>query len=459
MFFLITKIRLSLLAYFTKGHERSIKAKQNILNSFIIQGSSICISLLIVPLTLSYVSTSEYGIWLTLSSIVALFSFFDIGLTQGLRNRFAAAIAKNDVVLAKTYVSTTYALLGAIFISLWIVFIIINRWLNWASILNISDDKQSEVTILAIIVFTYFCIRFVLKIVTTILIADQRPAKSSFIDLLGQIISLLIIFILVKTTHGSLIRLGIALCASPLLVLIIANLVFFNGQYKIFRPQFSHIKFSYGKDLLGLGTIFFVIQVASIIQFQSANIIIARNFGTADVTSYNVVYRYFGVLNMFSAVFLSPFWSASTEAYFKKDILWIKNSIKKYNYLNFTILAFGLIMLLLSESIYRLWLGEGKVDIPFSLSFWAFLYFNVIIFGAKYVSFLNGINALRIQFISSLISPFIYIISALILIKYFHIGVYSLFIASIFANFNGYLLAPIQYFKIINNKGSTLWYK
>ncbi len=93
---------------FSKGHERSIKAKKNIIASFFIRGISIAISLILVPLTINYVNPSRYGIWLTLSSIIAWFSFFDIGLTQGLRNKFAEAKAKGNDELAQIYVSTTF---------------------------------------------------------------------------------------------------------------------------------------------------------------------------------------------------------------------------------------------------------------------------------------------------------------------------------------------------------------
>ena len=177
-----------------------------------------------------------------------------------------------------------------------------------------------------------------------------------------------------------------------------------------------------------------------IIQYQTANIIIARNFGTEDVTAYNIVYRYFGVLNMVFTIFVTPFWSASTEAYQKDDIQWIKNGIKKYNQLNILMIFVGIIMLISSSTVYRLWIGEGKVNIPFSLSLWGFLYFNVLIFSGKYVNFLNGISALRIQFVSSLVSPFVYIGTAILLIKVYNLGVYSLFIASIISNFNGLIL-------------------
>lgn len=456
----ISQAKGILNGYFTKGHERSIKAKRNILASILIKGCSIGISLLLVPLTINYVNSSRYGIWLTLSSIVAWLSFFDIGLSQGLRNRFAEAKAKNDDSIAQVYVSTTYALLGIIFFIIWILFLVFNNFLNWSKILNVADTMRSEVSLLAVIVFTYFCLSFVLKIITTILLADQKPAKSSLIDLLGQLFSLIFILILVRTTEGSLIKLGVALCVSPLLVLVGANFLLFKGIYKRYKPVFSQIRFEYVKDLFNLGLLFFIIQFAGIIQFQTANIIIARNFGTEDVTAYNIVFKYFGILNMIFVIFITPFWSASTEAYQKKDIQWIRNGIRKYNYLNIVMFIAGLVMLLFSDTVYRLWLGEGKVTIVFSLSLWGFLYFNVQMFAGKYVNFLNGISALRIQFISSIISPFLYVAIAILLIKYYHLGVYSLFAASILANFNGFILAPLQYYHIIIKKSkSAIWYK
>jgi O-antigen/teichoic acid export membrane protein len=443
--------------FLNKGHQRSVKAKKNIVASFFIRGLSIGISLIMVPLTINYINTSRYGIWLTLSSIIGWFSFFDIGLTQGLRNKFAEAKAKGNDELAQIYVSTTYAILGIIFSLVWVIFLLANNFVNWAHILNVSESMQPEVSTLAIIIFTYFCLQFVLRIITTLILANQEPAKSSLIDVLGQIASLIFIIILVKTTEGSLIKLGIALCLSPLLVLVIATLFLFSKTFKKYRPKFSKIKFSYAKGLFNLGVVFFIIQVAGIIQYQTANIIIAQNFSTADVTSYNIVFKYFGILNMVFVIFLTPFWSASTEAYMKNDIQWIKNGIKKYTQLNIIMAVIGLIMLFSSGTVYRVWLGEGKVNISFYLSLSGFLYFSVTIFASKYVYFLNGINALRIQFLACILSPFIYIVVAMLLIKYYHMGVYSLFIASIIANFNGYILAPLQYHQVINRNKKGIW--
>ncbi len=444
---------------FTKGHERSVRAKKNIISSLLIKGISIAISFVSLPLTLGYIDSSTYGVWLTMSSIVGWFVFFDVGLTQGLRNKFAEAKAKGDDDLAGIYVSTTYAILGIIFISVWLIFIILNNFLDWSNILKVPESMSTDVSTLAIIVFTYFCISFVFRIITTILLADQQPAKSSFIDLGGNILSLLFIIILIKTTEGSLVYLGLALCASPLIVLVAANLILFKSKYRRYKPAVSRIKFKYVRDLFNLGLIFFIIHIAGIIQYQTANIIIARNFGTADVTAYNVVYKYFGIPYMVFSIFLTPFWSASTEAYQKNDIQWIKNGIKRYNQLGILMLIGTIIMLILSAPFYRIWLGEGKVIIPFALSFWGFVYYNIMIYGGKYVQFLNGISALRIQFISSVISPFLYFGIVLFFIKFLDMGVYSIFIGAIAASFNGYILAPIQYHMIVNKNKKGIWIK
>lgn len=459
MYKLQSKILSTLFKTINEGHQRSIKIKKNILESILIKGGSVMISLIMVPLTINYINPSRYGIWLTISSIVGWVSFFDIGLTQGLRNKFAGAKARGDDEQAQIYVSTTYALLGIVFLSVWLIFLLIHPFLDWVTILGVPQDMHAEVSTLVVIVFTYFCIQFVLRIITTILIADQNPSKAALIDLCGQLLSVMFIFLLIKTTEGSLTRLGIALCLSPLLILTAANIFLFKGVYQKYRPMFKKVKLSYTKDLLNLGVFFFVIQIAFIIQYQSANIIIAQNFGTTDVVSYNVVYKYFGILEMITIIFVAPFWSASTEAFFKGEISWIRSSVKKYNSLSILLMEASIVMLFLASYVYDFWLGKGTIHIDFQLSFWGFLFFNVVIFSNVYVAFLNGISALRLQFFASLVSPFVYVISVLILIKHFHVGVHAVFIAAIIANFNGFLLAPIQYFQIIEKNRRGIWAK
>jgi O-antigen/teichoic acid export membrane protein len=443
-----------------EGHTRSILAKKNILASIFIKGASIAISLILVPLTIHYVNASSYGIWLTLSSIIGWFSFFDVGLTHGLRNRFAEAKAKEDFSLAQVYVSTTYAILLIIFSITWIIFLIANQFLNWPKILNIPVYMQQEISTLAIIVFSYFCLQFVLKVVSTILIASQQPAKSSLIDLSSQVISLIIVFILVKTTEGSLIKLWIALCASPILVLLFANIFLFKGAFKQYKPILSKVKFSYGKQLFNLGIKFFVIQIAVIIQYESTLFLIAHYYTTSQVTSYNIAYKYFGVLQMGFMILIGPFWSGVTDAYNSGDISWIRNTVKKYLLILIAFILAGFIMLFFATTIYNLWIGKGIVYVSFSISLLCLIFFSTGMFASIFVFAMNGIGALKIQFFSSLLSSAVFFTLSLVLIKHFHIGVEAILISAILSNFYGYIVAPFQYYQIfIKRSTAAIWYK
>ena len=455
----MNKIYIKIANLLNSGAERSIKAKKNVLTSFFLKSASISINLLLVPLTINYVTVSEYGVWLTLSSIVAWFSFFDIGLTNGLRNKFAEAISYNDTEKARVYVSTTFAILTVIISIVWIVFMVFNSIIDWNKILNLEPTSTNNISIVMIIVFTYFCLQFVLKIINTVLIANQEPAMSSLIDVISQSITLIIIFIMTQITTGSLYNLALAMSLAPFAVLVFANIFLFNTKYKQYKPNFKYVNFKYAKGLFNLGLVFFIIQIAGIIQYQSANFIIINYYDASNVVNYNIVYKYFSMLSMVYAIFLTPFWTASTDAYFRNDIEWIKNAIKRYKQLNILVAIVSVFMLFFSDYVYMLWLGENSLSISFILSFWAFVYFNLNMYAAKYVSFLNGIGALRIQFISSLISPVLFIVIVLLFFRVFNLGIYSIFIASIFSNFNGFIIAPLQYHMIVNKSKRGIWVK
>ncbi len=272
---------------FFSGHERTVRARKNILGSFALKGISILTSLLLVPLTIDYLNPTKYGIWLTLSSVIGWFIFFDIGLGNGLRNKFAAAKAEGKHQLAKVFVSTTYAIISIIAVAMLVVFFIVNRFLDWGIILNTSNDIH-EIEQLVFIVFTVFCFQFVVKLINVIFIADQKPVISSLINTLGSLFSLAAVFILIKTTDGSLLYLGASFSIINLLVPLIATFWVFSGKYKIYRPSFNTIDFSKSKELLNLGFRFFITQIAAIVVAATDNIIIAQVVGNEEVTVYNV---------------------------------------------------------------------------------------------------------------------------------------------------------------------------
>jgi len=443
---------------FGQGHERTNRAKKNIIASFIIRGFSILIGIVLVPMTIHYINPTRYGVWITLSSIIGWFAFFDIGLGGGLRNKFAEAISKDDTELARTYVSTTYAILTIIIGIVFLLFLCVNPFLNWAKILNTTPEMAGELSILALIVFTFFSIRFVLQLITTVLNADQRPAKASFFNVLGSVFSLITIFILTKTTHGSLIYMGLALGFAPILVLTVSSIWFYNREYKRYRPSIKYVKFRYARDLMGLGVKFFVISISSIFLYQSNNLIITQLFGPKEVTVYNIAYQYFGVIIMVFTIITVPFWSAYPEAYFKRDYQWIRNSIKSLIKIWAAFLLLAIIMLIFSNIIYRFWVGSS-IKVPISVSIVCALYGAITTWSNIFFNVINGTAKIVLQLCLTLIVMIVNIPLAIFLAKYLNIGISGVLLATCIDSLLFVVIIPIQYKKIINDTAKGIWNK
>lgn len=443
---------------FFTGNQRSALAKKNIFASVFISGSSIVIGLILLPLTINYLTAEKYGVWITLSSIIGWFSFFDIGLGNGLRNHFAQSLAEGKTELAKKYVSTTYAILSGIIVIVLLLFYFINYFLDWNKILNTSDGQFSvgELSNLALIVFTFFCLRFVFALISTILKADQQPAKASLLDLIGQFLSLVVIFILTRTTEGSIIYLGITISAVPVLTLIAANFFFYSKKYKPYRPDFKYIDFSQGRSLFNLGLKFFLIQIAAVLLYQTNNIVILQVSGATEVTYYNVVYRYFSVLIMGFSIIITPFWSAFTDAWHKSDLTWIHNIMKNLYKVFIVILVVSIIMLVFSNYIYHLWIGKD-MNIPFVISFLVLIATLINIWNGIFSQFLNGVGKVRVQLIIGLAAAVINVpLSIFLGLK---MGIQGVLIANIIVTIAGVLIYPIQYKKILNRSAVGVWGK
>lgn len=447
-----------LLGYLNSGNRRSVKAKKNIIASFGIKGVSLIVGFIFVPLLIEYLGVFEYGIWITLASIAGWINYFDIGLGNGLRNKFAEALATGEHKLARIYVSTTYAALSMIFGALFVIFLGVNPFLNWSKILNGPAAMQSELGILAVLTIGFFFLRFIFRLIGIILSADQRPAINNLFDPISNVVSLILILILMKTTEPSLINLGLVLGGAPVLVLFIASVFFFRKDYKAFLPSLKHVNLKYFKDLAGLGFQFFIIQITVVIIMSTNNIIITQVVGPEAVTSYNVAYKYFGLISMLFVIITNTYWSAFTEAYVKNDFEWIKNVIGGMIKIWFGILVIILIMFLVSEPFIRLWIG-GKVQVPSMLSAFTALFVVVHIWYSIFIYFINGTGKIKLQLYTAVVVALINIPLSIFLAKNMGLGAAGVILGSCLSYLPGAVLGPIQYLKLVNGKATGIWGK
>jgi O-antigen/teichoic acid export membrane protein len=444
--------------FFSQGSSRTVKAKLNILFSFFLKGVSIIIGFVLVPLTLNYLGKEEYGIWLTLSSVLLWLGYFDVGLGNGLRNKLTESIAKDDFRMARIYTSTTYAGMTLIFSGVLILFLLINPFLNWTHILNTSVSLHQEINDLVVYVVIFLCIRFVIQLISTIITADQNPSISSSFDVVANIISLVFLLVLKHFATKSLLYLGIVFSAAPVLVYFAASFFYFRGKYKSIRPSVKFVYFEHFKELGGLGVKFLFIQLAFLIIFSTNNFIISYLYGPSEVTIYNIAYKYFANILLIFNIILIPFWSAFTDAYVKNDFPWIRSAINKLTRLLLIILVFVVFMVFISDFVYKIWVGPDY-KVPFMLSVLMGLFVSIFAFYNIFCFFINGTGKIALQLIVYIIAALLDIPLTLFFCKYLNLGLSGVVLANIVVIIPIAVYMPLQTFRIINGKAAGIWNK
>lgn len=376
--------------------ERTTIVKRNVVFLVALKGLSAAANILLVPITLEYLDATNYGVWLTLSSIIGWVSFLDIGLGSGLRNKFAEAIAKGERGLAKSYVSSTYAFLFLTIIVAFVAIGIVSRIVQWSTILNVMPSMEHELRMLVTILAGMFLLRIVSGLVGYLLLATQSAALSSSIDVATSVVTLGAVYLLTRTTERSLLYLGMTISLIFAVVPLIFSVWMFRTRLSEFVPSLATVRLRYARMLVGVGFQFFVLQAMFLVVFSTSNVIITQMFQPDEVTKYNVAFKYYSVPSMAFSVLLIPFWSAYTDAFHRGELSWIRNSLWK---LVWAWLVLGVVVVLMtlgSDFFYRLWVGDS-IKIPLIMSILMGVYALMTSWCNMFVSFLNGVGKIRLQ--------------------------------------------------------------
>jgi O-antigen/teichoic acid export membrane protein len=427
--------------------------------SVFFKAGSLLANFMLVPITLGYLGKGDYGLWLTLSSFIAWFSLFDVGLGNGLRNKFAEAKAHQNMVAVKGYVSTAYFSIAAISLFMFVVFLIANAFINWAMVFNASPNQGSELLVLMPFVVGFFCLQLAVKLIISMYQADQHHSIDNKVQFFIQILLLCVIWMLLQLESSSLLWLGIIFSAIPPIVLALFNVYGFNTVFKQYKPCIRAVSKVYFKDITSLGLKFFVIQIAATILFTTDNFIISHLYGPEEVVPYHIAMKYFSILLMGYGILTAPLWSTFTDAYTRNDLAWIENTISKVQ----RIWLFGiplslLLMLLLSDWLYHVWIGK-EIIIPLGLSVGMAFFVSIATFGQVYIALINGAGKVGLQLFVSVIVIMLNIPLSL----YFAIGL-NLGSIGIILSTNVCMIIPavlwrVQYGKLINRTAYGIWDK
>ncbi len=381
----------------------------------IVKGLSVLISIVYVPLVLGFLDQEKYGIWVTLSTIVNWVRLLDIGMGAGMRNKLAEAIALKNNEMGRIYVSTTYFILGSIFLIFLIVFNMINPLLNWQTILNTEVLSQREFLRLTNVTVTFIVLGFIFQPITLIYAAHGDIATGGILQLFISALILLLIWLAsLFVDKGNIVLLAWIISGVPVGVYILFSIFTFYKKYSSLRPSKTFVKIKESGNLMRLSGQFFIVQITATVIFASIPFVITQLFSPRDVATFNIATSIFNVPIMLMAIIAAPSHSLLTQSYAKNDFVWMKRMLKNQILISVLLSLGTVIMIIASPLIYKVWLGD-KINIPFNLSLFIGIYTIIQILNAPFSAFINAIGKIRILVILGPIGIILFMVLSFLL--------------------------------------------
>ncbi len=419
--------------------------RNSTISILIIRAITIAFGFLLVPITYSYLGDYSYGIWATIFSFANWINLMDVGISNGLRNDLTKAINNKDEKLSKSLISTGYIVMGLITTSLIIAILIIQRFFNIGVIL----DNESSLNLSGILTVSLILMisNLYVKLIHSVFYAIHKPV---WIYLLNLISNILILLILIyyrpdQDIIGSLTLISVVFLGIPIIVYLITSLLFLSNLNLL--PRLEYYSQQYLKGLVGLGSQFFIIQMAVVIVNTSDTFIINTLFSPIETANFSILNKYSSIIIIGTTTFFTPLWALYTKAQEEKKYSWIKSIIKKQRLATLLIIAFCTFLILMSKYVFKYWIGES----------FEFAYTTlIIIFGIALIHYwcnihaiyLNGIGDLKLQTKTALISIILNIPLSIFLGK--HSGVNGVLLATIISISVFGILGTIEVNKRLN---------
>jgi O-antigen/teichoic acid export membrane protein len=356
-------------------------------------------SLVTVPLTLKYLGNERFGLWMTISSVLAMAAFADFGVGNGVLNLVAEACGRDDMVGVRRAVSSGFAILNGIAAFLLLSFFAIYRSVDWGSVFRVTSPQARLEAGPALAVFAVcFALNISLDVVQRVQLGLQQGYRYGLWQLGGSLLGFIGVLGGIWL-HVSLPVLVIAIAGAPIFATALNAISFFGFVRPDLRPSGELVSRAVISRMVRLGCLFFTLQLVIAISFSADNFIIARTLGAVNVPEYAIPQRMFAIAGMLLANLIAPLWPAYGEAISRGHIGWIRLTLRRSMLLVLSVsFVASSSLLILAPRLIHWWVGS-RIHPPFllllGLAVWSVMDCGRTCLGA----FLNGAAVVRFQIV------------------------------------------------------------
>ncbi|HET8567525.1 MAG TPA: lipopolysaccharide biosynthesis protein [Candidatus Limnocylindria bacterium] len=351
-----------------RSSERYRRIALTTISSFAVRGVGTLVGLVTVPLVLAYLGKERFGLWSTITTVVAWVALFDLGIANGLVNLVSRAHGRDDQDAAGRYVSTAMALLLGIAAVLALAIAVAGPLVPWSAVLAVRGAvDEATVRWSVIAALGTLVVGMPLSVTPQIYAGYQRSYVTNAFAIAGTLAGFAALLLAIRGGAGMpalVVTFGIGgLLASA------AGLAYAFGSMPWLRFRVSAVSRDAVRGVMSRSFPLFLFQIGALAVNETQAIVLAHRCNLSVVADYSILMRLYLLAMSLIQASTASFVPSFREAHERRDVAWMHASFRNFvrvRMLLATCAAIGLA--LLGNVLLRVWLRRS--DVAFEPHVW-----------------------------------------------------------------------------------------
>lgn len=358
--------------------------------------AAVSLMLLSVNLTLPYLGVERFGIWMTVASFAGILAFLDLGVGNALTNHVAIRSAADSPDLLRQAISGGLGFLALIGIGMGIVLCLIAYYVPWQRIIKVTElSLIPEVRMAAMCFALLFGTHIFGSGVQRVFAGLQMSYKAHLVSAFTSLVACFAMWLASESKQNIVVLLAIVLGAQTASGLILFVMLIVRGDFR-FEGLIPRIRYE-SHHLSKSGSLFFLLQIGTMVGWGADSVIIASTLGVAQVAIFSVVQRLFQFATQPLSILNAPLWAAYADAHARGDKNFVKETL--FRSMSITIIFSGIggvILLIFNSWLINIW-TNGLIVASFGFVALYALWSIFDACGNAFSMFLNGSGVVNIQ--------------------------------------------------------------
>jgi len=343
------------------GNLRSRRLVRAGFSSLAARIGSVVLALVLTPLIVRALGDERYGVYATLTTVVGLLAFSDLGIGNGLVTRLAAAGGRGDEDSQRRLVSMALAVLAVCGALIGGLGALAARTSSWADLLGSSTIPVREVSSAVLVFSLLFAAGLPAGVGQKVLLGLQRGGEAS-LWLLTSTAAALALTAVAAVADAGLTLVVAATMAPPVCLGAAQSVWLLQIRHPELRPRLRDISRSGITELLRIGGLFVVLNLAGAVAFQTDLLVVSGVLGATSAAVFAICLRLFGLVVQAVTASLSQLWPAFAEALARGDHGWVRQTLLRTMAATALLAVPAVILLVIvGQDLVRWWVGPSLV--------------------------------------------------------------------------------------------------